>query len=114
MSEHAPELGQFGKPSLQIQIDASNWVVERHTSAGWDADSQARLDNWLSQSVLHRVAYLRFEDAWKAAYRFACPRPHPSRYRSDLKAAADDSALGSSPAHVSGRRICAHAISQSA
>ena len=74
MSEAAPELGQFGKPSAQIQVDASNWVVERHTSPDWDGDSQARLDDWLSQSVLHRVAYLRFEDAWKRSQRLTVLR----------------------------------------
>lgn len=85
MSEHAPELGQFGKPSPQIQIDASNWVVERHTTPDWDTDSQARLDNWLSQSVLHRVAYLRFEDAWKRSQRLTVLRV-PGRTRAVIEA----------------------------
>lgn len=77
MSEPVPELGQFGKPSPQIQIDASNWVVERHTSPDWDGDSQSRLDDWLSQSFLHRVAYIRFEDAWKRSQRLTALRAAP-------------------------------------
>jgi len=77
MSEPAPELGQFGKPSPQIQLDASNWVVERHTSPDWDGDSQSRLDDWLSQSIVHRVAYIRFEDAWKRSQRLTALRAAP-------------------------------------
>jgi transmembrane sensor len=58
-------------PAAKIHAAASDWVVERHTNEAWSADEQAKLDAWLAQSIAHRVAYVRFEDAWTRSKRLA-------------------------------------------
>lgn len=74
MSEIGRENRRFSNHSPEIQTAAANWVVERQTSPGWDGDSQAALDAWLAQSILHRVAYVRFDDAWRRSRRLAALR----------------------------------------
>jgi len=64
----------FSNHSAEIQATAASWVVERQTSPDWDGDNQAALDIWLSQSVLHRVAFVRFDDAWQRSRRLAALR----------------------------------------
>jgi transmembrane sensor len=65
---------KFSNHSPEIQTAAANWVVERQTSPDWDRDNQAALEAWLSQSVLHRVAFVRFDDAWHRSRRLAALR----------------------------------------
>ncbi|HEV2561057.1 MAG TPA: FecR domain-containing protein [Rhizomicrobium sp.] len=55
----------------EIHAAASDWVVERNTNDAWGADEQTELDAWLAQSIAHRVAYVRFEDAWARSRRLA-------------------------------------------
>lgn len=52
----------------EIETTASEWLIRRDSGA-WTRDDQARLDEWLSASTLHRVAYLRLELAWEEAAR---------------------------------------------
>jgi transmembrane sensor len=66
--------GRFPNHSSEIQTAAASWVVERQTSPDWDKDNQAALDAWLSQSILHRVAFVRFDDAWQRSRRLAALR----------------------------------------
>lgn len=52
----------------QIDAVASDWLIRRESGA-WSAADQARLDEWLNASTLHRVAFLRLELAWEDAAR---------------------------------------------
>jgi transmembrane sensor len=52
----------------EIETAASEWLVRRDSGV-WTAKDQARLEEWLSASTLHRVAYLRLELAWEEAAR---------------------------------------------
>ena len=58
-------------PAAKVHAAATDWVVERYTSDSWDTDKQTELDAWLAQSIAHRVAYVRFEDAWTRSKRLA-------------------------------------------
>lgn len=55
----------------EIQSIASGWVIDKYTSGEWSSSEQAALDAWLAQSIAHRVAYVRFEDAWMRSKRLA-------------------------------------------
>lgn len=59
-----------------IEQTAGQWL-ERH-DFGLDADERAAFDEWLAQSVDHRVAYLRLRAAWNRTERLAALR-HPMR-----------------------------------
>ncbi len=52
----------------EIEAIASDWLVRRE-SGDWSEAQQARLDQWLNESTLHRVAFLRLELAWEDAAR---------------------------------------------
>jgi transmembrane sensor len=52
----------------KIDAVASDWLIRRQ-SGQWNTSDQARLDEWLNSSTLHRVAFLRLELAWEAAAR---------------------------------------------
>ena len=51
-----------------IEEVASEWLIRRD-SPSWSADDQRGFDEWLNDSSLHRVAYLRLEAAWEDAAR---------------------------------------------
>lgn len=50
---------------------AADLVSAQRSSKDWSAERQAELDAWLTQSLSHRVAYLRVDAAWKRAERLA-------------------------------------------
>lgn len=52
----------------EIEAVASDWLI-RKDSGNWSEGDQARFDEWLQQSTLHRVAYLRLDLAWEEARR---------------------------------------------
>lgn len=52
----------------EIEEVASDWLVRRE-SGRWTQTDQARFEQWLDTSTLHRVAFLRLELAWEAAAR---------------------------------------------
>jgi transmembrane sensor len=52
----------------EIETTASEWLIRRDSGV-WTSDDQVRLEEWLSASTLHRVAYLRLELAWEEAAR---------------------------------------------
>lgn len=52
----------------KIDAVASDWLIRRESGA-WSAADQARLDEWLNESTLNRVAFLRLELAWEDAAR---------------------------------------------
>lgn len=52
----------------QIERAASTWLARRD-AGGWSDRQQTALDAWLSESVAHRVAFLRLEAAWEETAR---------------------------------------------
>ncbi len=64
----------------EIQMAASRWVIDRHSSEDWSAEDQASLDDWLNASVANKIAYLRAGHAWdRTARAVALRRPMPGR-----------------------------------
>lgn len=54
----------------KIDARAADWIAERDRHDGrLPAERQAELDQWLSQSTLHRVAFLRLDQVWQRANR---------------------------------------------
>lgn len=51
-----------------IDTAAGDWFTRRHGDE-WTPEVQSQLEHWLSESPLHRVAYLRIEHAWERAER---------------------------------------------
>lgn len=62
------------KSSIAIEDTASDWL-QRQRFFSWDDASQAELDNWLSQSLAHKLAYWRLEAAWDRTERLQVLRP---------------------------------------
>lgn len=60
--------------AAEIQKAAADWVFDRHDRADWTANDQSELDAWLSQSIAHRVAYVRLETALERSNRLAALR----------------------------------------
>lgn len=60
----------------QIDIVAGDWFARRE-SGEWTTAEQARLQAWLDESPLHRVAYLRIEHAWERAQRLKVLKSDP-------------------------------------
>jgi transmembrane sensor len=54
--------------TAKIEEAASEWLIHRD-SGDWTADDQRRLDEWLNESTLHRMAFWRLELAWEDAAR---------------------------------------------
>lgn len=52
----------------KIDEVASDWLARRD-SGDWTDEDQRRFDQWLNESPLHRVAYLRIEHVWERSER---------------------------------------------
>jgi transmembrane sensor len=52
----------------RIDGAAADWFARRQSDE-WAPQLQERLEHWLDESPLHRVAYLRIEHAWERAER---------------------------------------------
>jgi transmembrane sensor len=52
----------------KIDAAAGDWFAKRDSGEWTDAD-QIRFDQWLNESPLNRVAYLRIEHVWERAQR---------------------------------------------
>lgn len=52
----------------EIEATASAWLIRRDSGTWTEAD-QARFQQWLNASTLHRVAFLRLELVWEDAAR---------------------------------------------
>ncbi len=74
MSDTPTQVWPIPRTAAEIQAVAADWVVERQISPVWTDEKQAELDAWLLQSVAHRIAFVRFEDAWKRSRRLAALR----------------------------------------
>ena len=54
--------------SKRIEQQAADWLVRRD-AGDWTPHDQRALEAWLSESVRHKVAFLRLEAAWAEAAR---------------------------------------------
>lgn len=54
--------------SRQIEQRAADWLVRRDAE-DWSRHEQQALEDWLSESARHKVAFLRLESAWTEAGR---------------------------------------------
>src|SRR5215475_83376 len=61
-------LRRLSVDSETIEASAAEWVIRRYGES-WSETDQERLDSWLSESTLHRVAYLRLEAVWQEIAR---------------------------------------------
>ncbi len=61
--------------AMAIEDKAAEWVADSHNTEGWTVERRAELDGWLSQSLSHRVAYLRMDATWRRTNRLAALRP---------------------------------------
>ncbi|TWI69489.1 FecR family protein [Pseudoduganella lurida] len=54
------------KGALAVEAVAAAWLArcDRHA---WNGEEQRRLDAWLAEDTLHRVAWLRLRGAWEGA-----------------------------------------------
>jgi transmembrane sensor len=71
--------------AIDVEAEAAAWLRRRHFSA-WNSEQQSALEEWLAQSVAHRVAYVRLEAAWTrterlAALQIASPEQRGARRR---------------------------------
>jgi transmembrane sensor len=63
--------------ATDIETQAAAWLEHRN-HAEWSEEDQAAFDAWLVQSLAHRVAYLRLEEAWRFADRLTALKSTPS------------------------------------
>lgn len=54
--------------SQTIEAAAAGWVIKRE-SDDWSEAEESRLNRWLTESVAHRVAYVRLETVWRGTER---------------------------------------------
>jgi transmembrane sensor len=52
----------------KIEVIAGDWLARRD-SGQWSKEDQRRFDEWLNESPLHRVTYLRLEHVWERSER---------------------------------------------
>jgi len=65
-------------PREEIEARAAEFL-QRRRFWNWSAEDDAALESWLSQSVLHRVAYLRLEAGLDRIERLAALAPAESK-----------------------------------
>jgi transmembrane sensor len=63
-AENSPDL----PAARAIKDRAADWL-ERADRGDWGADDDAKLEQWLSESPAHRMAYWRVKSAWDRAQR---------------------------------------------
>lgn len=54
----------------KLEEIAGDWLARRD-SGRWTEDDQRRFEQWLNESPLHRVTYLRIEHAWERSARLS-------------------------------------------
>lgn len=74
MSDTKHDTGNDVTDAKATQTRAADWLMERYESASWTEEKQAELEAWLSQSLAHRVAYVRLDTAWSRTNRLAAMR----------------------------------------
>ncbi len=66
----------FDAGAVEVETRAALWLEQRH-HGDWTEQDEAAFDVWLTQSVAHRIAYLRLERAWRYADRLSALRTPP-------------------------------------
>jgi|HubBroStandDraft_2_1064218.scaffolds.fasta_scaffold45569_2 transmembrane sensor len=74
MSDFQDSAGPGDLGTDAIEQRAADWAVLRRNQRDWTEDRQVELDAWLSQSLAHRVAYLRIDAMWERTQRLAALR----------------------------------------
>lgn len=64
-------------PAAAIQLRAAEWVMEQTEANIWTETRQQALDEWLSQSPSHLLAYWRLKATWQRTHRLAALRSEP-------------------------------------
>lgn len=54
--------------TAQIEETAASWLARRDGPA-WSTDDEAKLQDWLEESLAHRVAFVRLDSMWRQASR---------------------------------------------
>ncbi len=67
--------------ATDIEAEAAAWLEHRNHATWTDVD-QSAFDIWLAQSLAHRIAYLRLEEAWRFADRLAALKSETPRRES--------------------------------
>jgi transmembrane sensor len=65
---------QNASTAMTVEDIAADWSALRRMSENWSPERQAELDAWLTQSLAHRIAYLRIEATWRRTDRLAALR----------------------------------------
>jgi transmembrane sensor len=74
MSASSENGAQNASAAMAIEDIAADWSALRRISENWTPERQAELDSWLTQSLAHRIAYLRIEATWRRTDRLAALR----------------------------------------
>lgn len=61
-------------PAEIARADAASRLIDRQLSEGWKDEDETNLENWMDESLAHRVAYWRLEAAWEQTDRLAALR----------------------------------------
>jgi transmembrane sensor len=78
MSNDSRSQSESDTAGERIRECAARWAIARREHETWTESNQLELDNWLAQSPVHMVSYLRIQSAWDRADRLAAMRT-PSR-----------------------------------
>jgi transmembrane sensor len=63
----------------RIRERAARWAIARREHETWTENNQVELENWLAQSPVHMVSYLRIQSAWDRADRLVAMRTPSNR-----------------------------------
>jgi len=74
MSASSENGAQNASAAMTIEDIAADWSALRRMGNNWNSERQAELDAWLTQSLAHRIAYLRIEATWRRTDRLAALR----------------------------------------
>jgi transmembrane sensor len=61
-------------PAANARADAASHLMDRQLSQSWNENDDTQLENWMNESLAHRVAYWRLEAAWEQTDRLAALR----------------------------------------
>lgn len=87
-------------PALEVDRIASEWL-ERRAFGPWTESDQRKFDSWFTESLAHRIAFVRLEAGWKRTERMTVLQspmrpstsPQPRPWTGGLKFAAAALAL---------------------
>jgi transmembrane sensor len=71
---HEPDAPQE-QGAMGVEQRAADWLVRQKDLEGWTASDRGEFEDWLAQSLSHRIAYVRLRSVWSHADRLAALRP---------------------------------------